>query len=61
MRGRFGATTPEAEIRGLQRQRFDRELQWEGYATEGDIQFAGIVNAATATNRCTQRARNGER
>lgn len=57
LRGRFTAPTEGEEIRRLQAQQFDREIRWEGYATESDLQFAGIVNHATATNRCTARAR----
>ncbi|MCL4715444.1 MAG: hypothetical protein KJZ75_11085 [Hyphomonadaceae bacterium] len=44
-------------MRRLQIQRLGREIEWEGYAALRDRQFVGIVNHATAANRCTRAAR----
>lgn len=64
LRGRFVAPTQSedadglrAEVRRLQNQQISRELRWEGYGTEYDHAFAGVINHATATNQCTARAR----
>lgn len=59
LRGRFLAPTPDEDIRRLQDQQVARELRWEGYGTEYDHVFAGVINHATATNQCTAEARRG--
>lgn len=49
--------TPESELARQQRQRLDRETQWEGYAAERDHQFAGLLGIVTETARCSREAR----